>query len=690
MVNRTEYPPPSPERPKANWAKTGQGSFTGIDYSQPGAADGMDPYLVWSDVGGFANLRRPGQPADDFSHIPTFLPILFQLADSARLADVTTPERAQTLFVEAAYLARKSAGARIVPAKATASFFVEFASGRLRGLVERIELDLPQDVAPKKEAPRRGSPSLAENDRPIRTATKNIAANARTDSGNPLLSSKVLAFIDDGCAFAHAHFRSGAGANLALRVKRLWDQNEQSAQSAHLPPAGFTNGRAFTDTDLKAMIGARTYNGAIDEAAVYADFAAGTRDRVNRLQRRSAHGTHVMDLACGPYFLADTMCTRPGEPAVNPSWERADDDAIKAPVIFVQLPMRTVQSTSGKGTLTGDVLDALQYISDQCETDAEIVVNVSWGTLAGPHDGTTILERAIDLEIAANPPGRIQVVIPAGNGLQSRTHARIALGPLETKTIDWRVPVDDATESYIELWMQSSDEVRVTVTLPNGAVLAPIVQGKVYKYVDTAQPFNDLYSIFGVNYADTPPLGQDGKCVLLAIAPTFSLFASRPVAPHGLWRIAIENVHNRPIEVIDAYIERDDVAIGTRRGARQSFFEDPAYRRHETEDLAPPPAAAYVFREGIFNGIGNGRRVVCVGGLRESDQSVAEYSPNGIYKLPARPNTKQEVDYFATSEESRTLHGVRAAGTRSGCVVRLSGTSDAAPQIARDLINGVL
>ena len=198
------------------------------------------------------------------------------------------------------------------------------------------------------------------------------------------------------------------------------------------------------------------------------------------------------------------------------------------------------------------------------------------------------------------------------------------------------------------------DTVEVTVTLPNGDVLPSFSEGTVLSYIDPPQPFADPVSIFGVNYVSTPPQGQTGKCVLFAIAPTTSLLGSRPVAPHGLWRIAIRNVGQQPVKALDAYIERDDVAIGTRRGARQSFFDDPLYRKHDTRDAIPKPPAAYVFREGVFNGIGNGRRVVCAGGVRESDMIEAEYSPTGVYTLPARPDTTQEVDYFATSEESRT------------------------------------
>ena len=45
-------------------------------------------------------------------------------------------------------------------------------------------------------------------------------------------------------------------------------------------------------------------------------------------------------------------------------------------------------------------------------------------------------------------------------------------------------------------------------------------------------------------------------------------------------------------------------------------------------------------------------------------------------------------DIPANSDESAALTGLKAAGTRSGGVARLQGTSEAAPQVARRLVNG--
>lgn len=166
-------------------------------------------------------------------------------------------------------------------------------------------------------------------------------------------------------------------------------------------------------------------------------------------------------------------------------------------------------------------------------------------------------------------------------------------------------------------------------------------------------------------------------------------------APYGLWKIVVTNTCTHK-GVVDAYVERDDVALGTRRGARQSYFEDVHYDRMAIDDDVQVdldcanPQAAIVRREGVFNNIATGSYTVKAGGVRETDLEIAEYSPHHFYSGRAkRANTATPVHYYATTEESRTLHGIRAAGTRAASTVRLSGTSMAAPQIARDVVNAL-
>ena len=703
-----------------DWSRKRVGSFSGINYAEDGAANGLDPYFVWADISGFAHLRKPGQKPNDMSHVPRRLPMLVVLQEGVTVqdflqalqpwlarptADASQKERpadGPIVSVPAAYLASESVPGGVIPATISRGFFEVRADLGLAEFVRRFEIDLPQEATLALRA-------LANDPAPVK---------------RPLLEGKVIALIDDGCAFAHPHFLTPAAAPgfFSTRVKRLWDMNPRGPQSMVGPPWVFAAesyageyGRDFSDVELNALIAARTYSGRIDEDAVYADFAKGTLDNVNRMQRRSAHGTHVMDMATGPYFVQDTMCTRTGgvEPQ-NPTWETAQtfmtegggQNASDAQIIFVQLPMRTVQDTSGRNTMTKDVIDALSYILSQCADDTQIVVNLSWGALAGPHDGSHALEQHLDALIASQrtlhpmlPPmpsgmNRLQITTPAGNGYQSRTHANFTLAPDRSQLLQWRTEPDDATESYVEIWLPQDVKVELTITDPLGNVFPVVTEGQVRNLTGYQAQLNPG-SVVGVCYDDALLNGQNGHCVLLALAPTVSARNTRPTAPHGVWKVLVTN-KSLCEGVVDAYVERDDVALGTRRGARQSYFEDENYDRQAIQDNqrvdpeCPDPLTAYVRREGVFNNISTGQLTEKVGGLRETDAKFAEYSPDGIDSGRAkRPGTATPVPHFATTEESRTLRGIRAAGTRAAGSVRLSGTSSAAPQIARDLFNAL-
>lgn len=669
------YQPDPPPAGKGGWAPPARGGFTGIDYRERGAIRGLDPYLVWADVSGFAHLpAADGQSA----RTPEWLPILLVLADGVAPEDVATRERRDLLRVPGAYTARRSTGeqaANVVPATVRRRFFEALQQdATLRAQVRHIDVDVPQDLPDDTQLPGSNRPPVQ-------------GMPSATEPGR----RKLLAFIDDGCAFAHPHLLTGDPAvptTLHTRVQRLWDQN---------PRPGLPAGRDFSGAELDALIAAHTASGRVDEASVYAAAAGSASAPVNRLRERAAHGAHVMDLACGPFLLEDTLCARfnpihvAGDAHRAPTWHNTSDDAAEAPVIFVQLPMRTVQDTSGRGTMTQDVMNALQYILSQTAHDTDIVVNLSWGTLAGPHDGSAALERHID-SLVASQGGRLQVVLPAGNGFQSRTHARLFLTPAEPRhTLQWRVQPDDRTESYLELWLAPGTQVQVTVTPPDGAAgSGPVTEGMVRVLADPADPSRVRAAITYAAAGISPP------GLLVALAPTASLDPARPLAPHGAWRVEVTLPAGAPPTVVDAYIERDDVALGTRRGARQSYLEEAAYDKAAKVDpplAAPPPALPLpprVRREGIFNAIATGASVVVAAGLRENDRSFAEYSPTGIYTLPVRPRAATPIDHAshcAITEESVMLHGVRAAGTRAGATVRLSGTSMAAPQVARDLFN---
>ena len=114
------------------------------------------------------------------------------------------------------------------------------------------------------------------------------------------------------------------------------------------------------------------------------------------------------------------------------------------------------------------------YILSRCASNAKVAVNVSWGTFAGPHDGTSVLEAAMD-ELIDLEGGRLQIVIPAGNAYQSRTHVNTTLSKNQSITLDWRGQPDDLTQNFLEVWIPAGAQgIEITLTPPGQASIVDV------------------------------------------------------------------------------------------------------------------------------------------------------------------------------------------------------------------------
>jgi hypothetical protein len=143
------------------------------------------------------------------------------------------------------------------------------------------------------------------------------------------------------------------------------------------------------------------------------------------------------------------------------------------------------------------------------------------------------------------------------------------------------------------------------------------------------------------------------------------------------------------------------VALGQSTGARQSYLED---RRYDTsgnpasyfdKPVAPDRQleATLIRRGGTFNSLATGAGTVSVGASRLVGQGWSEwslYSPrrnDPDTARPQRPGVVRVPSEMALGDENAVLLGLCAAGTLSGSVARLVGTSGSAPLVARRLFN---
>jgi hypothetical protein len=308
----------------------------------------------------------------------------------------------------------------------------------------------------------------------------------------------------------------------------------------------------------------------------------------------------------------------------------------------------------------------LECVGAQTKT---IAVNLSWGPQTGPHDGTSILEVAIDDLVADQKAlgNDLFVTLAAGNSYGSRAHAQVDYQ--SGGNLNWMVPPDGRTPAFLEVWWPKGippSSARLRVTPPGGSTVE-ILPGQPWAQTNW--------------YARLRKVGTSTKA-LLVVHPTEDrnpAFRGR----HGKWTIEFKPGQASVKGDIHVYLARADHNMGARRRAKASYLTDAAL---VSSRFVPPdrrfdeaPGSA-IRREGTLNGVATGARSVVAAGYRFSDARVAPYSSSGPTRGP-----RTGPDYACVTDRSATVAGVRATGVRSGTTVRLVGTSMAAPQLAREL-----
>jgi hypothetical protein len=605
--------------------------------TNPEAQRRVDPYFEWARATGFAHFFS-GRGARRFPVVTALNGITAEQFANGRWR--APPNWRALIDVPALYRRAPAglAGVTFCSATVSEAFFDRVATNPLlRQVIRRVELSLPIEFYGIGQAQRMG--------------------------GAPLPRPEVVTgVIDDGMAFAHENFRLPNGTS---RVSFFWNQDAQ-------PPAGAVDyGVEF----IRAGVGPRRINSALANAT-HAGMV--DEDEVYRTMRhldpaepghkplawRTAHGTHVMDLAAG--------FDQQAAPATRP-------------IIGVQLPVHATADTSG-AHFGRYALDGLYYILQRAERLASappVVVNISYGFIAGPHNGTSIVEAAIDQMIALRP-APFAVVLPAGNSYLARCHARFRLARNASQTLRWRVQPEDATPSYVEIWLPHANaarqpRVRLRVHSPDGGASPWVNEGESWRQ----EPVPGQVIAEAIYHNAIAP-GRDRNMILIALAPTATLQANQLVAPSGVWQIEVQN--RGPRATIDAWIQRDDSPFGFPRLGRQSYFDDPAYVRFDDAGReVEMDNASYVQRRRTINSISTGTQTIVVGAFQRRDWRAAKYSAAGplIHPPPGGAPTPDGPVAMAVSDDSTAHRGVLAAGSRSGSCVAMFGTSVAAPQITR-------
>lgn len=486
----------------------------------------------------------------------------------------------------------------------------------------------------------------------------------------------VLGVIDDGCPFARAAFMQ------PQRVAHWWQQGAWKG-----------SGQQKTAAELMKVYQAAGQN----DALTYEKLS------LSHLRRRATHGAHVLDVFAGPVpprarVSQSRMKAEGGDGSAHlpPRRSPSGEIASQAPIVLVQLPREAVEDPTGRW-LGRYVLDGVDFILGTAEkltsrtpapgsAPPRVVINISWGPQTGPHDGSSLLERALLQRVTAarKKDMDLHLVLPAGNSHEARAHAQWTARE-GCPALHWQVMPDADHPQFLEIWWPADTDVdgaRVTVTAPDGSTTDNLDDGGRGQH--------------GVFESDAgwwlvvvphPSGHRHRQMALVALAPTRPA-AGRNRAPHGRWTVSVEAASDRDDdEPVHVYVARNSANMNGGRRSQDSYLYDPAYEatRHGRWPRQEPDTSL-VRREDTLSGMATGPGVSVIGGYvlakeEGAPDRAAPYTSSG-------PRTGGRVpDWSQPSDESPFLRGIRAGGVRDGTSIRLVGTSAAAPQLARKLAN---
>lgn len=563
----------------------------------------------------------------------------------------------------------------------------------VRFIQEMQQLDIRWEMAHP-----RGNLESSRSSRQEKGRVKEFETDFSKDSK---LKGKVMVIIDHGCPFAHPEFRRVEATG--TRVRYLWLQDSGALRrTPQQPPLArpikhgtgytlFPYGWDLRGAQLDELMRQCSQGGEVDEGAVY------ERLGYDLMRDISSHGAHVMSVACGhPNPLERQKGeahlfgygAEPAMEAVETALAEGDlpDPAGACEIIFIQLPQRAVEDTSGGG-MQVFLLDALLYALDRVEPTAEMVINCSFGTHGGPHNGSRMIDKAIqnllDHSGLNTPP---TIIFPVGNSLNAACHAKGHIKGDGNWSVTVNILPDKSTDTFIEWWVPVEldlNSFNLVAQGPRGIHLELPAHNHCSVWSEPGRP--DAGPV--VTLIRSLSATQSHHRFLAVIGPTSTLNANGDSAPYGHWSFDLVSTEPALIQVeIQARIERDD-AFFHPQVDRQSRF----VASHQ-EDIDKPHLETWISKKGTNSPYTDIPGVKSVGALTRPTEHDTHLASSGISTMLALYSAAApdgSPHYLAYVDDSSVLWGRLAQGHRARMWVRRNGTSVAAPQVARALINGL-
>lgn len=235
----------------------------------------------------------------------------------------------------------------------------------------------------------------------------------------------IIMVYDSGIDAMHEDFRR-SDSTLRTRIMAVWDQT-LTPQAGERSPDGFGYGVEYTASDINT------------------DIRMGTT--IVRSRDAVGHGTHVAGITAGNRMAGPFVLSGGVAPEAELLIIKGGDQDFSTPKI----------------------VEALGYARKKSEEWGKpIVVNFSLGGHDGAHDGSDMLERAINAFTAY--PGRL-VVCSAGNEGANLIHYRSRTdnaGVLQAMPIQIPSAFSGAAECSISLWHDGAPDLTARLRAPDG------------------------------------------------------------------------------------------------------------------------------------------------------------------------------------------------------------------------------
>ena len=407
----------------------------------------------------------------------------------------------------------------------------------------------------------------------------------------------IIGAIDWGCDFAHESFRARDGTT---RLLAIWDQRANPSPSS---PAPYGYGRVMERSEINDALGHDDPYSALGYDPSDADFDG-----------RGTHGTHILDIAAGSGR----------SPGVAPGAE----------LLFVHL---RGDDTLPQETLGDSVrlLEAVRWVLDRAGR-RPVVINLSLGRTGGPHDGSTLVERALDAAVEEQA-GRA-IVMSTGNYFSANLHSQGRLRQGQKAELRFRVPRFRRGVSEMEIWYPGQDEFTAELIDPMGRAVTRVELGQQSIVTRSGATLATVY------HRRHDPNNGDHQ---------INLFLW-PEARGGTWRVRLTGTSVESGS-FHAWIER------TTRQSQARFTSECASQESTT------------------NTICNGQKTIVVGAydVHESGAPMTRFSSSG----PTRDGRPRPT-IAAPGQAIRAARSLpRGEQGSSDLVIQKSGTSMAAPHV---------